>query len=155
MPPNQLPAKLRLWATYLLRQAAMRGAAHVSLALEPLGIKPPHHTILSLLENQADSQINLANRTQTDRTTMVRIVDELEQFGLVERQTKPEDRRTHHVTLTKKGQKHLEQSRAALNQADQTFLQALNPKEQAQFKQYLERIIAHYDQAMENQKEQS
>jgi MarR family transcriptional regulator, lower aerobic nicotinate degradation pathway regulator len=144
--PSQLPETLSLWTTYLLRQAAMRGAQHISLALEPLGIKPPHHTIMNLISDEAQTQIGLANRTQTDRTTMVKIVDELEQYGFVTRQTNPEDRRAHHVTLTQKGTLHLEQSRAAIDQADQEFLAVLNPKEAKQFKAYLERIIAHHDQ---------
>jgi DNA-binding MarR family transcriptional regulator len=67
-------------------------------------ITPPQFILLAYLWKQdAVSQTELSETAQIDRTTIVGIVDRLEEKGLVERQPHPEDRRVHQIVLTVNG----------------------------------------------------
>lgn len=68
------------------------------------GITPAQFIVLMHLEGfQSDSQVCLSKKTGIDRTTIVGIVDRLEQKGLVARTKVAEDRRIRRVVLTEYG----------------------------------------------------
>ena len=57
-----------------------------------------------------------------DPSSMVAVIDELEELGLAERQTHPSDRRKHAVHLTDQGRKTLQRARAsAIETAKELF----------------------------------
>ena len=115
-PPNpDLPDELTVWTSYLLRQATIRAQQHVAQSLEGLQLRPPHNTVLQLVRQQPQTQVALSQRTSTDRTTMVGIIDELEGLGLVTRQRDPNDRRAHRVTLTSNGAKAVKRAHALVS----------------------------------------
>jgi len=67
-------------------------------------ITPQQFILLACLwELGSASQADLSKKTQIDRTTIVGIVDRLEEKGLVERQPHPGDRRVHRIILTISG----------------------------------------------------
>lgn len=66
-------------------------------ALEPLGCK----TLLVLAENEGITQQRLADLAAVDASTMGRILWRLEARGLVERRSRPRDRRARAVALTR------------------------------------------------------
>ena len=82
-------------------------------ALEPLGLRPPHFGVLTLIDSHPGStQQELVDRSMIDPSSMVAVIDELEELGLAERRAHPGDRRKHAVHLTADGQRTLEQARA-------------------------------------------
>jgi DNA-binding MarR family transcriptional regulator len=141
------PPELTVYTSYLLRQATLRAQARVSDALRTLELRPPHSAVMTMLTPAPLSQVALSARLQTDRTTMVKIVDELEQMGLVERQTNPSDRRAHDVTLTDKGFEFAQRAQSQIAQADDAFLEPLSKAERNQLRGLLERLIAAHDQS--------
>jgi DNA-binding MarR family transcriptional regulator len=143
--PEDHPAELTRWISYLLRQVTLRAQQHVSASLQPLGLKPAHNTVLSLIDSEAKSQIALATRTGTDRSTMVNIVDDLEHLGLIERLQDPGDRRTHQITLTRDGRKKLKRAYRVVTKADTELLEPLSGKERELLRDFLQRMIAHHD----------
>lgn len=69
-------------------------------ALEPLGCK----TLLVLAENEGITQQRLADLAAVDPSTMGRILWRLEGRGLVERRSRPRDRRARAVALTREAE---------------------------------------------------
>ena len=143
--PSALPAPLTVWLSYLLRQATLRVQGRVAEALAEHGMRPPHNAVLSMLAGGPLAQIALATRLQTDRTTMVAIIDDLEAWQLVERRRNPHDRRAHDVSLTELGRARLSEAQDAISTADAAFFGTLTELEQAQLRAMLLRLIAAHD----------
>ena len=80
---------------YLLHRCAASRRAWLA-ELAPLGIEVKHFGVLCTLHHHgAKAQGWLGEHLGIDRTTMVQLVDELEQRGLVERKRNPNDRRSY------------------------------------------------------------
>jgi DNA-binding MarR family transcriptional regulator len=88
---------------FLLRRAHVRASAAFKAALAPLGIEPRHFAVLHELAGAPHSQRRLVDLVGTDKSAMVRLVDDLERAGLVNRQVSIQDRRAQVITLTDKG----------------------------------------------------
>jgi len=146
LPGPELPAPLTVWLSYLLRQATLRAQDNVAKALAAAALRPPHNAVLTMLADGPLSQVTLSARLQTDRTTMVAIIDELEAWQLVERRRNPADRRAHDVTLTTLGAERLAVAHAAVFAADDSFFAALNAAERMQLRAMLLRLIAAHDE---------
>lgn len=119
---NQAPAPPRLGADptyavgFLLRQAHVRAARAFSEALRPLGIEGRHFAVLSSLSAQPLSQRALVNLIGSDKATMVRIIDDLQDKGIVTREPNHRDRRAYAVTLTEHGAATLAAAQQAARQ---------------------------------------
>jgi len=68
--------------------------------------------LLRLSREPGLKQVELAERLDVEPITACRIVDRLEEAGLVERQRDPDDRRAWRLALTEKAQPILERLRA-------------------------------------------
>jgi DNA-binding MarR family transcriptional regulator len=92
-------------------------------ALEPLELRPPHFGILNLIESHPGcTQQQLVSDSLIDPSSMVSVIDQLEEIGLVERRAHPGDRRKHAVHLTAKGRRQLERARqVAMGMAEEVF----------------------------------
>jgi DNA-binding MarR family transcriptional regulator len=141
----KLPAPLMVWTSFLLRQATLRVQARIAEALVPLGLRSAHHAALAVLAAGPLSQVALAAQLQTDRTTMVGLIDELEHAGLARRERNPYDRRAHEVTLTRDGAALLAHAHAQVNAADAAFFAPLAPDELEQLRTLLGRLIEAHD----------
>tara|TARA_Y100000780_G_scaffold225817_1_gene238858 strand:- start:733 stop:1194 length:462 start_codon:yes stop_codon:yes gene_type:complete len=74
-------------------------------ALQGLDLKPPHLDILAnVYRYPGISQQDLANKLLVGRSNLSMLLPQLEQRGLIERQTDAEDRRVLRLTLTQKGE---------------------------------------------------
>ena len=146
--PSEVLPELEQWTSFLLRQATLRAQQKVSQNLETLNLNPPHNTVLTMLGSGPMSQIALSAKTKTDRTTMVGIVDELEEMGLVSRASHATDRRVHAVTLTRVGIGKLSQANAKVTAADEAFLKPLSEKERQTLRNLLTKLIQAHDQEL-------
>jgi DNA-binding MarR family transcriptional regulator len=108
---------------FLLSWNGQRTAYTFAEALKPLGLKPHHFGVLTLIDSgPGKTQQELVDLSMIDASSMVAVVDELEELGLAERQTHPSDRRKHAVHLTDEGRKTLERARAsAMETANELF----------------------------------
>jgi MarR family transcriptional regulator, transcriptional regulator for hemolysin len=78
-------------------------AREISLTLPQCGV------LIRLEKNEGVSQARLAELTDVEPMTMVRIIDRMEADGLLERRPDPEDRRARRVHLAGKAKPLLEQ----------------------------------------------
>jgi DNA-binding MarR family transcriptional regulator len=120
VPP---PEPLASAPGFLLSWNGQRTAHQFAAALEPLGLRPHHFGVLTLIQaHPGCAQQELVDRSLIDPSSMVAVIDELEELGLAERRAHPGDRRKHAVHLTASGRRTLEQAReVAIETANQMF----------------------------------
>ena len=105
MSTDSLPFEIAETA-HSLRRAFDRRVA-------PLGVTRAQWRALAWLARQPGlRQVELADHLDVEPITLCRIVDRLEEAGLVERRRDPEDRRAWRLHLTPKGVPLVEQLRA-------------------------------------------
>ena len=120
---NPPPEPLASATGFLLSWHGQRIASTFVRALEPLGFHPRHFGVMNLIDSHPGiSQSELVDRSLIDPSSMVAVIDELEQMGLAERRQFPHDRRKHAVHLTAKGKRTLARLRKiAMEVADELF----------------------------------
>ena len=105
-PVTAPPAKPTTNLPFLLAQVGAFAAMKFAERLERLDLSPPHAGILGLLRRSAgQSQQDVAESLGMFPSRMVAFVDELEQKGLIERRSNPDDRRVYALFLTPAGEK--------------------------------------------------
>lgn len=127
MANDQRPAPLEERLGYLLKHAQAKLARKSAEALAPYGVDGHELAVLVVLSGgEPLSQVEAAARLGIDRTTMVSLIDGLEDHGLVERRRSPRDRRKNIVELTPAGEECLRQAERARCEAERRFLAALD-----------------------------
>lgn len=107
-----------------------------------LGLSGMHVGALSVIEIAGPmSQQALGEILEKDRTTMVTVVDELEQEGLVQRRRNPADRRAYALQVTDEGRQWLERARGVLVEAEGDLLGGLDREEQEVLRGLLQRVV--------------
>jgi DNA-binding MarR family transcriptional regulator len=90
----------------------------------------PGYLALACIEELGQaSQQEVARCIRFNRSDLVRVLDELEDDGLILRERNPDDRRAHIVTVTKKGQRLLVRATDMTNRITDASLQRLSPGE--------------------------
>ncbi|MEP6668023.1 MAG: MarR family winged helix-turn-helix transcriptional regulator [Chthoniobacter sp.] len=134
-PPASVP--------FLLSQVGAHVSGCFAERIAPLGLRPYHAGILSLLARHAGiTQQALSDLLGMFPSRLVGLLDELGKAKLIERRASPSDRRTYALHLTKGGRDTLAKigKLAALMQDD--LCAALNEKERALLEDLLTRIVA-------------
>lgn len=127
---------------YLLKHAQLQLAELTGPALAPFGISGRELAVLLTLAGcEPASQQQAAQRLGVDRTTMVGLVDALEDKGLVARRPQEDDRRRNVVELTEAGRDTLRRAGEAAAQAERQFLAPLSPAAAAQFTESLRTLV--------------
>jgi DNA-binding MarR family transcriptional regulator len=112
---------------YLLKHANIRLTEAVAAALTPFGIDGRELAVLSVLAADYPlSQLEAAGRLGVDRTSMVALLDVLEDKGLVARRKSPHDRRKNIVELTPEGQDRMRQAERARDEVERRLLASLD-----------------------------
>jgi DNA-binding MarR family transcriptional regulator len=126
---------------YLFKRAQLELSGLHEELLAPFGIGHRELAILMFIDGrEPESQQQMARRLGTDRTTMVQLIDALEDKGLVARRADAADRRRNVVELTDTGLETLRRGSRASDEAERRLLAPLNPKEAAQIQKLLRRI---------------
>ena len=103
-------------------------------------VSPGRVGILLLVEaNPGVTQSRLARAVHLDRSTMVGVIDKLEERGLIERK-RGEDRRTNGLWLTRAGRALLARMKERIEQHERRFAARLTPAERAQLIALLEKL---------------
>ena len=96
---------------FLLSQLGFSSSKCFADDLEPLGIHPGEFALMRFVAaSEGQSQHALAERLGIPPSRMVAKVDALEEAGLLERRTDPDDRRVRALYLTPKGRDVLERA---------------------------------------------
>jgi len=130
---GRLPAELRASNLVLLKRLGFNAKQHSFDEYEKAGLSPYHHAILAVLdEGVPETQAAIADSLGYDRGTLVGLLDELEERGLVERKRDPDDRRRHLVRLTSNGKRALTRLRTLAARLEDEFLAPLDTEQREQ-----------------------
>lgn len=89
---------------FLLSKGYQRAWALLREEIDQYELTPPQFGLLAFLwREDGQTQTELSEKGQIDRTTIGGLIDRLEKIGLVERRPHPQDRRAYKIHLTERG----------------------------------------------------
>jgi DNA-binding MarR family transcriptional regulator len=139
--PMELPPPLADQTGYLLHRTFLYATGLASGEF-PHGHGPKEVAVLGALKVAGPcSQREIADRLGVNRTMMVKLMDELERDGLVERRRNPVDRRSYALQLTREGEKTLQRLAPLMDRTDARITARLEPKEQRRLKELLRALL--------------
>jgi MarR family transcriptional regulator for hemolysin len=106
-----------------------------------------NQVLVGAIRDTPDSQAALALQLSVDTSTMVRLIDDLEYAGLVERRIDPADRRRRHLVATDRGRRLDASVRAKIQLAEDHVLRCLESKERETFREMLGRLTSRAGKA--------
>jgi DNA-binding MarR family transcriptional regulator len=144
-----LPASLHRRLGAVLGWAADSAQEVANRAVEPLGLTVKHFGVMTFLRHEAESerqggslsQQAIGERLRIDRTSMVSLIDELEQAGYVKRERNPDDRRAYVITLTVAGRRAQARAEEAVDAHALQFFGRLSEAERQKLHRLLTRLI--------------
>ena len=99
-------------------------------ALQTIGLTPALFAILNYLRaHDGAIQQQIGAAMGIDPSTMVSLVDQLEQAGLAKRRPHAQDRRAREVLVTPKGRATLDRARELAGEVEDRVLRGLSPTE--------------------------
>ncbi|MEJ2467254.1 MAG: MarR family transcriptional regulator [Candidatus Thiodiazotropha sp.] len=135
------PAQIRHYVGYAIRRAQMRLYEDFYAALAGLDMTPTRFTLLLLIrENPGIRSVDLARVLGVARSGMVRLIDDLEQRGLISREIYQQDRRNHALALTPNGLRHLVRAEKAVARHEAKVTADLSDSERTKLLQLLWRV---------------
>ena len=142
MEINRPPPEPLASATgFLLSWNGRRTAEGFAAALRPLEMGPPQFGLMQLIDaHPGRTQSELVSDSLIDPSSMVAIIDDLEERGLAERRTHPEDRRKRTVHLTAKGRRTLGRARKVAAEFAADLLAPLDAAEQETLRRLLRKL---------------
>lgn len=126
---------------YNLRCAQVTVFHHFTAKLGTYGVSAPQFGTLLLIEsNPGVSQSSVAEALRFDRSTLVQIIDRLENRGLVVREVAARDRRSHALKLTDQGATLLATLKSLALEHEDEMARGLEDGERETLIRLLERI---------------
>lgn len=119
--------------SFLLAHASHVLATRMAEALQEIGLTPRMFGVLMRALNGELTQLELAQVAGLDKTTIVVIVDELEDAGYAERVPPPAPRRARLVRVTARGWEATEAALEIVDRVHQEVLDALPPRQRDAF----------------------
>jgi DNA-binding MarR family transcriptional regulator len=119
-------------------------AAHVRAAdaLRSVGLTPALFGLLNVIgAREGAIQQELGAAMGIDRSTMVSLIDQLENAGLAKRRPSATDRRAREIVITPKGRRLLERARAMIGKTEDDVLGGLTTKERDELIRLLRRAL--------------
>jgi DNA-binding MarR family transcriptional regulator len=127
---------------FLLKHAQHRLVEQTNAALEPFDVDGRDWAVMEAVAAHGPTgQRDIGRRMGVDRTTMVALLDSLEERGLVKRSPHPGDGRANVVALTATGKRRLSEVRHVGQQAQARFLAPLDASEREQLVSSLKRLL--------------
>jgi DNA-binding MarR family transcriptional regulator len=137
LPPAELTDRLG----YLLKHAQLRLAALTGPALAPLGMDGRELAVLLVLADEPLSQQDAARRLGIDRTTMVAMVDALEDKKLLARRADPADRRRNIVEPTAAGKRVIRAANQTVDRVEREFLKPVSARDREHLRDLLKAVV--------------
>jgi DNA-binding MarR family transcriptional regulator len=110
-------------------------------ALSPLNVTSAQYVILSILASGADSASQICRGISYDAGAMTRMIDRLEQRGLLKRVRVADDRRTVKLQLTDEGKTLYPKMRASAMEVINGLLRGFTKAEARQLEDFLKRML--------------
>jgi DNA-binding MarR family transcriptional regulator len=146
-PPRvPLPPELLARTGFLLIRLGMQFKSRALGQLTQDGFSQYHYSVLAMLdERPRETQAAIADSLGLDRSQLVRILDGLEDDGLVTRLRDRSDRRRHMVSLTPDGRRQLRRLRDTIDSLEKELLAPLDPASRQTLHDLLLRLAAAHD----------
>ena len=129
---------------FMLAKAAQKIANIAQEGLAPLQLDTRQAGLLATIKKyEPVTQTRISKLLRIDRTTMVALIDDLENRGLVVRTESPQDRRVNNLTLTAKGTEILDQAWKKILESEEIVLQGLSTAEKQSLIKILEKITGY------------
>jgi len=127
---------------YLLTTVRTRMLQEMDAALNPHGLTGAQFTILRrIAENSAHTAADLCRLLQYDTGSMTRMLDRLEEKGVICRERCPDDRRVVNIRLTESGSNDYPKWREEVRGRLSDIFDALSNEEQILLRSLLTRLI--------------
>jgi DNA-binding MarR family transcriptional regulator len=137
---------LRHWIGFNLRMAQDSSFQAFSRLSKEIGVKPGRFATLTLIgQNPGISQTALSRANGRDKSTLTPLLVDLVRRGLVRRTQTNNDRRSYQLTLTKAGERLLEQLTACAREHERKLDAVIGKAERAKFLRTLRRLAAELE----------
>lgn len=131
---------------YLIRRSQIKIFQEFNRHFEALEIKPAQFSALEIINrNPGLRQSALANALGVQRTNMVGMLDALQERGLIDRKLSNEDKRSHALFLTRKGQQLLGLLYDQFNQHEKQIEETIGQCNVEVFRECLSKIAHKLD----------
>jgi DNA-binding MarR family transcriptional regulator len=135
------PVQIKHSIGYAIRRAQLRVYDDFYNALADLDTTPARYTLMLLIrENPGIRSVDLARTLDVARSGMVRLIDELEQRGLLAREIDPKDRRNQSLALTTLGHQKLDEQEQAVSRHEAEVTAKLTEDERKELLELLWRV---------------
>lgn len=138
-----LPPSMRDRVPFLLFRASAMSHALANQMLAQIGLDARQAGILTMVtELKPMTQKDLGDALGVDRTTMVALLDDLEERGYVRRQRHPGDRRAFLIQPTEAGHRAKDAAIRVLDQQEDLFLGPLATDQREQLALLLKQLMS-------------
>ncbi|MFP3812605.1 MULTISPECIES: MarR family winged helix-turn-helix transcriptional regulator [Bacillus] len=127
---------------YLVHRTDVKMTNYFTNRLKPYGVTPEQWGIISILSHEkGTTQKELAEGIDKNQTTVVRMIQSMERKGLVKKIFNEQDRRSHHLFLTEKGDEIKKAILPVVMDAHRTVTNQLSDEEVQQLKLLLNKLF--------------
>jgi len=129
---------------FTLSQLGFATSSRFGQTVGTLGLEPRHFALLRAVQSKdGQSQQSVADRLQIPPSTMVSLVDHLEEKGWLERRPHSTDRRTRLLQVTPRGKQVLDEAIRLGDQLELQYCAGLSGAERDQLLGLLRRVAAN------------
>lgn len=115
---------------------------NVETKLKKYGLNPGNPKMLTYIgDHEGCKQKDIAEEFYMETCTLSSVLSNMESTGLIERIRLENDKRSYTIHLTKKGKRILSAVRNQFDDSVETALSGFSPKEAAELRGYLDRIV--------------
>ena len=140
--PDKTHQLLKSNVGYLLNRSAQVLRDKLSEALKEVPFSFHEYVVLRLIELElAETQQDVGRLSGIDRSSMVTLLDGLEDRDLILRTRDPQDRRKHQLTMTPKGRKTLSHAKRIASRVHKEFLSPLTEEQWIVLQEALSKLI--------------
>lgn len=129
---------------FMLNETRNANFSLIERELAPLNITSAQFKIvIGIAHERASTLTEFARFYDYDPGAMKRLIDRVEEKGLIRRTPSAVDRRIIHLELTEEGERLYPQIMAAVSKVNSRMLQGFSEVETAQLQFFLQRVIAN------------
>ncbi|MBN8501536.1 MAG: MarR family transcriptional regulator [Sphingomonadales bacterium] len=133
---------------YLLADSARLLRRAFDARVRQLGMTSPQARLLLMLHvSEGENQGFYAERLEVEPISLTRMIDRMEESGLIERRRDPADRRAWRLHLTNRSRQVIDQVRASLTGLEDEMLAGLAPAQREALTAMLETIRTNFTTA--------
>ena len=122
----------------------------LSYDLDFTGLERYFMVLWAIDESENLTQQNLADLLKIDKASVVRIADDLEKKGFIQRVMNPSDKRAYFLELSKKGNKYIKDVHEGIDNLNAEMFMGFTQKEKEIFIELLHKVYLNLSQQPES-----